>query len=461
MEWLKTQPWKHQIEAYLFSKPLKGAMLAMEMGTGKSLTAIMHASSAMKTLIICPKSVLSVWPREFQKHLDTIPNIVVLDNGSTEKKADLLIRQIKLSLARNQKIVAIVNYESVWRRPLADILMRLMWDLIIADEIHRIKSPSGVASRFMAKLAKRARKRIGLTGTPMPHSPLDIYAQYRFLNPSIFGYSYTLFKDRYAVLGGYGGYEVMGYKNMNEFRSKYKSIAFEIAVKDVLDLPEPRFVIRTCNLSNKALKIYNQLDSIFTAEVGEGTITATNALTKLLRLQQITGGFLPDDDGNIHQIDSSKEELLDDILEDLPEREPLVVFARFRNDLDVIHRVAIKRGLKSSELSGRRNDLDLWQKGKTDLIAVQIQSGSVGIDLTRARYAIFYSLGFSLGDYLQALARLHRPGQENIVTYIHLVVENTVDKEVYDSLRKKQDVIESIIKKRLGFSIKLKVENLF
>ena len=111
-----------------------------------------------------------------------------------------------------------------------------------------------------------------------------------------------------------------------------------------------------------------------------------------------------------------------------------------------MHAAAASLDVRSAELSGRRNELDEWQQGDgPEVIAVQIQAGGLGIDLTRARYSIFYSLGYSLGDYEQALARVHRPGQNRKVTHLHLVAPGTVDEHVYDALEQKRDVVEFVI----------------
>jgi SNF2 family DNA or RNA helicase len=80
-----------------------------------------------------------------------------------------------------------------------------------------------------------------------------------------------------------------------------------------------------------------------------------------------------------------------------------------------------------------------------DVVGVQVQSGGVGIDLTRAAYAVLYSVGFSLGDYEQLLKRVHRPGQERATTYIHLLAEDTVDEKVYQALAEKRKVVEFVL----------------
>jgi SNF2 family DNA or RNA helicase len=139
--------------------------------------------------------------------------------------------------------------------------------------------------------------------------------------------------------------------------------------------------------------------------------------------------------------------VLADRLEDLPVTEPVVVFCRFRSDLEDVAAVARELGREYAEVSGERKDLERWQRGDAVILGVQMQSGGVGIDCSRAAYAFYYSLGFSLGDYEQSLARLRRPGQTRCVRYYHLVCEGTVDAQVYAALRERRHVVEAVLQR--------------
>ena len=214
-----------------------------------------------------------------------------------------------------------------------------------------------------------------------------------------------------------------------------------------LDLPEVMPPIyRNIELGAKTLKVYAQMEKTFIADVDAGRVTAANALSKLLRLQQITSGYLPiDDAGNVEQVGNEKREVLEDVLEGIATDEPVVVFARFRHDLDQIKKASENCGRRYAELSGRGNELEKWQNGGADVIGVQIQAGGVGISLVRARYCVYYSLGFSLGDYEQSRARTQRPGQKRRVTYIHLIAGGTIDQRVYDALKERKNIIEYVV----------------
>ena len=170
-------------------------------------------------------------------------------------------------------------------------------------------------------------------------------------------------------------------------------------------------------------------------------------------MQQICGGSVRfDDTPAAKQIveHPAKGAVLRDMLEDLPANEPVVTFCRFKSDLAEARAAFEGLGRSVSELSGSRNELSDWQLGKTTGLVVQIQSGGIGIDLTRASYCVFVSLGYSLAEYEQAVARLHRPGQERRTLIYHLIAtingRSTVDGRVYEALRERKDVVDSIIR---------------
>jgi SNF2 family DNA or RNA helicase len=449
----RTTPWRHQREAVAFVQQLygcgkRGAMIAAVMGTGKSgMTVYLCSEEGFQLiLILCPLRVVQVWQPQFEMH-STVPFMVVpLDDSysNVRAKRDEAERKIKLAKARGVPVVVVINYDSAWRSPFAEWALRKRWDLVVADEIHRCKAPGGKASRYLARLGKAARYRLGLSGTPMPHSPLDVYAYFRFIDATIFGWSYNRFRQHFAVMGGYQNHQVVAYDNLDELNRKFYSVAFACG-KDVLDLPPEVHITYTCQLGAEARKVYRSLERDLVAEVQSGEVTAANALVKLLRLQQITGGHIRTDEGRDVQIDSAKKNLLRDVLEDIAPDEPVVVFCRFHKDLEAVSRVADETGRRCLELSGRIDDLKRWQAGEAPVLAVQIDSGGVGIDLTRARYSIYYSLGFSLGSYEQSLARIHRPGQTRPVEYIHLLAEGTVDGKVMAALTQRANVVNAVL----------------
>lgn len=465
-----TKPWAHQVLAYNLIRTQPGTMVPYDMGIGKSkiiVDIVVNLDECSPCLIICPSNVVDVWPAQFAKHApDSNIEVVALREGTVAQRTEKAERALALAEARHRKIVIVINYEAAWPPPFGPtrseedqyrikekgFALSHKWGMVVADEIHRIKAPGGKFSWLMKWLSRQTNKRVGLSGTPMAHSPLDVYAQYRFLDPAIFGRSFVRFRSRYAVMGGYYNHETIGYQHQDELNEKFYSIsAPRIKKSDVLDLPEVMHEERPVQLCPTAARIYKELEREFIADVGSGVVTASNALARLLRLQQLTSGFAVTEDGEHHQVDQSKFQALSDILEDLDLADPVVVFCRFKDDLAAVHRAAKQFDRRCLELSGRAHELAEWQGCEDgEVLAVQIQAGGLGVDLTRAAYCVYFSLGFSLGEYEQSLARLHRPGQERSVTYFHLVAEGTVDRKVYAALRERADVIEAILAQMKG-----------
>lgn len=214
-----------------------GVALLMEMGTGKSLTsvaitgALAQAGKVCRVLIVAPLSILGVWQDEFAKFADFDYTLQVLTGGSSKKAAALR----GLSGATLQ--IAVVNYESAWRleQEIAD------WrpDMIICDEGHKIKSHSTNASKAMHRLGARAKFRLLLTGTPVTNKAVDIFSQYKFLHPGVFGTSFYAFRNRYFEQGYFPSQLTMKPHMEPEFTQRLHSIAFRATKAECLDLPEP------------------------------------------------------------------------------------------------------------------------------------------------------------------------------------------------------------------------------
>ena len=462
-EGISTPLWLHQKKALELARHLDGCMLALDMGTGKSLCVISLISSddSIKlSLIVCPKSVQAGWEKQFKMHCEKPISVKILTNN-VSYKADQVLCHVDLAPQLKKQLVIITNYESTFREPLADVLLAQKWDLIVCDEAHKIKSPGGRTSRYFAKLGKTARKRICLTGTPLPNSIIDAYGQYRFMAPGVFGTSVSAMRNEYCEMGGFRSYDkasdsfkprqVIAYKNADKFNTLFYSCAYRVMADDVLDLPPVIHTTHTFDLSDKARKIYKDLKKDLIAQWEEGQITAANGLVKLLRLSQLTGGWAPLDNGMLLPVDTGKQELLAELLDDISVTDPVVIFARFTQDIRSCIETIKAVGRTVGELSGHENDLMKYQTGEINTLVVQIQSGGVGVELQKCgdqctRYCFYYSVSYSLTEYEQSLARIHRPGQEKTVNYFHLVAERTIDSIIYAALAEKKDTIEEFLK---------------
>jgi SNF2 family DNA or RNA helicase len=462
-ETMTTPLWSHQQDALDFVQSClskgPGAAIFAGMGAGKSRVAIetVVANDCRKVLILGPKSVVrNVWDEQWSLYAPGW-TCLSLGDGPVARRMET----VKANRDRD-RIAIVLNYDTVYRSGVERTLGSIPWDAIILDESHRIAKPSGKISRAVARLARRVPIRLALTGTPISNSqgPLAVYGQYRAVNPAIYQRTYTQFRDTYTQPCGYkdepdgflpprGGGVPQPWKfaNLDDLETRMASIAYRIETAQALDLPGETDLERVCDLEPSARTMYRELEHDLITDIEAGVVSVTNALTRLLRLQQLSGGWLKTDEGIDERVSTAKSKLLADVMEDLPRDEPLVVFCRFRKDLDTVAAVCAAARRPCYELSGRRDDLRRWKSvvRSGPVIAVQIQAGGLGISLVEAHTAVWYSLGYSLTDYEQARARLHRPGQSCPVSYIHLLTRGTVDAEVYQALASRADLVAATL----------------
>ena len=459
---IKVKPYQHQLDAFEFacrkfgliqnqSKRSCGVALLMEMGCGKSLTgvgisgALYQKGKISRVLVVCPLSITSVWQEEYGKFAD-FPYSVTILKGSSEKK-----RQQLSELPQGDFLqVVIVNYESAWR--LEPDLIKYNAGLIIADEGHKIKENRTAQSKCMHNLGSRAAYKLLLTGTVISGKELDVFSQYKFLNPAIFGSSFYGFRNAYFQMGGYGNHVPLFKKAMTDsFLEKMHSVAFRVTKAECLDLPEITEETRRIDLEDKAMKIYEKLQTDSFAELEKGEVSAVNVLTKLLRLSQLTGGFLTDDEGKISKVSSAKLSALEDIIDtSLSDGKKLVVIARFIPEMDEIEKMLQNKGIKYSCVRGGIKDRDeqirsFQENPETMVFLGQIQAAGLGITLTAASTMVFYSMDYSMANFDQAKARIHRVSQTENCHYIYLICKKTVDVRVLHALREKIDLAKSLV----------------
>ncbi len=446
--------WEHQKQAYEFGIARNSVMLAMDMGTGKTKVAVslLYGWGVKTALVVCPKSVIGVWGREFRKHApDGTYDVHCLSEGKVVERANA-IRNVLRFGDPNLLRVVVINYDVIWQPSISNAIRETGVDCVILDESHRAKAAGSKTSKTCFMLGKRATYRICMSGTPMSNSPLDLYGQYRFLDPLIFGTNYARFLDQYAVLGGPEKRFVVGYKNLDDLSTKFRSIAFQCRKEDLpeLGLPgQPVSTSVTYRMAGRAKRLYEEVYEDLVSEIDGGHVVAGSVITALIRLQQITSGYcmVTDDDGSerLLPLNNEKQDILTDILKDVPRKDNVVVFCRFKPDISAAKMAAADAGFRVAELSGSRNELDLWMKHEGSVLVVQIAAGNAGIDLSRASIAIYYSLTFSLSDYEQSISRLYRPGQKNQVSLIHILAENTVDEKILDALVHKRSIVDDVL----------------
>jgi SNF2 family DNA or RNA helicase len=435
----------------------------MEMGTGKTKVAIdwagigFHNFGVRRVLVVAPLSVLGVWPRQIHQHSDVPAKIYRLE-GSTIQRVKTLSQILRLPRKEPFITWIILNYEGLWREPdkgpsIEDLLIKWKPDLVIFDESQRIKSPTAKQSKSAARVGAVANHRLLLSGTPITKSPLDIFGQFRAMNTDVFGTNWHRFKFTYGVWGGFGGYQLRGYRNVDELTRRVRGNSYRIRKDQCLDLPPKLFETVPVTLPDSIRTMYKQMAEEMIIELEDTQATAAIVLVKLLRLAQITSGFVKDVEGKIQIFDDSKLNICMDLLKDaVEEGHKVVVFVRFVTDYQRISAALDKEGIIHRILSGsvppqRRDSIvrEFAEEEDVRVFVAQIQAGSLGIDLTAADVAIFYSLDYNAANYWQAQDRLHRHGQSKKVTYYHLIAPGTIDKIALKVLEEKGDIAKAIL----------------
>ena len=287
---IKAAPYDHQKKAFafacdkfgVFDERLKsrGTALLMEMGTGKTIVSIAVAGcmyqygKVNRVLVVAPLSILGVWEEEFDKFADFPYSLTIL-KGTVAKKKEQLTKLTDKGLQ-----VVVVNYESAWR--LEKELLAYNADLIIADEAHKLKENRSKQSKGLHTLGDMARYKLLLTGTVITNRELDVFSQYRFLNPQIFGTSFYAFRNQYFDMGGYGNHTPIFRKWMTEdFLKRLHSVAYRVTKAECLDLPAITEEVRTVDLEKDAIKLYDSIEDESYAELDESEVTTANILTRL------------------------------------------------------------------------------------------------------------------------------------------------------------------------------------
>lgn len=466
---VKANLYKHQIRGANMALRAFGALDAktpgggfgelFEMGCGKTLTTIAVAGALYnlgkidRVLVVAPTSVCSVWPHDLDQFA-TFPWEARVLLGDKKKRLKALneLENWPFKALR----IAVINYESTHREGIFEALAAYKPDLIVCDESQRIKNPSAAQSKALHKLGDAAPFRMILSGTPVQNNAVDLYSQYRFLDPAVYGANFYAFKNRYCIMGGYGQHQIVGYRNMDELVEKEHSVAYRVTKEECLDLPQQTFINRYVQFTDAEQAIYEQLrkSSFLELETGEN-VTATTILTMYLRLMQLTGGFLTADESTRpKQVNTAKLDALADIVDDyvVDAGKKLVIFARFRAEIAAIENLLRLRKIQYGSIYG---DVPMEERGKivedfqtnpdTKVFVAQIQTAGLGITLHAASTAVFYSYDYNYANYAQALARIHRIGQHLPVTYIHLVVDGSIDEKILAALENKEDMAKTVV----------------
>lgn len=477
--------------------------LLWDPGVGKTATVLDYASllalkaptGHAKVLVLAPLAALDTWTSQAETYVAEGVRIhAEALGGSIRQKAEALrargngdyrtgARRAIARMIRDGDLgdplltLIAVNFDAFSSRhrvsssrTSADLMIEAVRtfgpDLIVVDESHRIKSPTSNTSKAVARLTPLCRRRIILTGTVMPHSPLDVFAQWRFLDPTAFGTpmadgtrrsaTFGGFRSRFARMGGWMGKEVLGFRNLDEMQAIMGQRATVVRKEDALDLPPVTDIVIPVHLSHAEQRAYDAMRKTLAVQLESGALASVpNRLAQLMRLRQITSGYLPDDQGGLAVLGDSKVQVVRSIVHDnLAGERRIVVFAHFRHEITALVHALSQPGTEVLAITGdtdsdtrTRFRLRFGSADPTRIVLVaQIKTMSLAVnELVTASHAVFASLPNQRDDIEQARARLDRQGQTRPVTIWTAAAPQTIDEIILRSYHDRTNLETAIL----------------
>jgi SNF2 family DNA or RNA helicase len=438
----KFKPFVHQKETADFLSRRRKAFCFNEQGTGKTASVIWAADYLMKlgkinrVLVICPLSIMkSAWQQDLFKFAMHRSCSVAYGDSKQRKK---------IINAGSEFVV--INFDGVG--VVKDEIINGGFDLIVVDEANAYKNPQTNRWKILREVAAKAKGLWMLTGTPAAQSPLDAYGLAKLVNPDNTPKYYGVFRDQVM-------YKVTQFKWIPKPGSqttvhKVLQPAIRFERSQCLDLPPVTHVEREAPLTPQQDKYYKLLKSKMTMMAGGESVTAVNAATNINKLLQISGGAVYTDEGSVLEFDVSNR--LNAVLEVIEEAShKVLVFVPFTHTIELLKATLDKHGISNDVINGqvsvnKRSDIVTRFQNNTDphVLIIQPQAASHGLTLTAANTIIWYAPVTSVETYLQANARINRPGQHNPMTIVH-IKGSEIESRLYSMLQSNINNHEKII----------------
>lgn len=464
----KTDPFDHQRKALEATYPVNHSALFMEMGTGKTKVGIdSYTARAMQgninaVTVVCPVCVRDNWMDEIDVHCPIEHSSMVLDTKKIKQVQEWMLDDDGFKWL----IVGVESLAQGRAHEYADKFMLTHTAGMIVDESSRIKNFKATRSEKCVSLGLKSNYRMIMTGTPITQGIHDLYMQFEFLDSQIISIGdYYSFRNRYVIMGGFEERQIVGYQNVEELLDYVKPFTFYAQKKDVLDLPDKLYSKRVVKMSPAQEKAYKELNGKNKETIINGTvIEIEHVLEKMLRLQQIVGGFYPTEfedvitgkiKGDVKPLPGKNPKLEELLLVTEEITGSAVIWARYRHEIKMIaDALREKYGEESVvEYHGgidrdqRKQNIGDYESGKTRWFVGNQGAGGIGINLVFGHTMIYYSNTFSLDERLQSEDRSHRIGQDEDVLYIDLMMENSIDHDIVEAIRLKCDMADYVKRK--------------
>lgn len=467
----------HQVKAIELSKDREYFGLLMEQGTGKTHVIIATAVHLWQegkinlVVVLAPNGVHDNWAKnEIPIHCPLGPDEMRIgvwhSSDGTRGQARFnwaLEPLVELTGRSDQLVIILANIEAVRTERFMEIMTNFVSandTMMVVDESTVIKNPQAAQTKATMKLARLCKYRRIMTGTPITQGPLDAWSQCMFLSPTAIPYpSYTAFKNQFAIerlqlMGRRMFRQVVGYRNLEQLGREMQPFTYRVLKVDCLDLPPKVYETHYLELTPEQRSTYKTLIKQCLVMANDKMMTTTMAITQLLRLHQITLGYMRMDDGTMVQLPNNRINALKGIIESTSGK--VIIFCRFKEEIGQIC-AALSEGTwvryTGDESGGERTEsIRLFQENESTRFFIATSAAARGLTLTAAEAVIYYSQGFSLEIRLQSEDRAHRIGQHKTVVYTDMVARGTVDETVIASLRNKQEIADTIVDPQRLFS---------
>lgn len=464
----KNAPMPHQKDGLHKFFPLNEAAILYEQGLGKTFTSINLATAWRMTnaidsvVVVCPSSIKLVWQDELDKHCPIPTQRHTLVAGKY-KAADSFIEE------KQDFQWLMVGIEALSQGKAIDYVKKFMLSrrcAMIIDESSNIKTPNKIRTDKCIDLGKQAYKRVILSGTSVTQGVEDWYTQFKFLNPDILGFdSFYTFRANYCItvsvdvgFSPNGGVKtvqkIVGYQNEAELIEAVAPYTMRVEKKDVLtDLPDKIFMNRYIEMNPTQKKLYNDMKDELIVELENEEYEVTTVLEQMLRLQQITGGFYPWDNGEkvVPKPIPGKNPKIEEMKHLLDEIDgKVIIWCQFRCEIELVAETLGNMDIGYVEFHGGCDDdekqhaVHSFRNDKRVKVFLATRAAAYGLTLIESSNSIYYSQGYSLEQYLQSQDRNHRIGQKDSCNYIHLLCDKTVDVKVIKALQAKKNVADMI-----------------
>jgi SNF2 family DNA or RNA helicase len=435
-------PFAHQKETAAFLTLHHRAFCFNEQGTGKTASVIWAADYLMKigqvkrVLVLCPLSIMkAAWQQDLFKF--AMHRSCSVAHGDSKVRAKVI---------RAGAEFVIINFDG-----LAVVKQEILnggFDLIVVDEASAYKNPQTNRWKVLKEVAANADWLWMLTGTPAAQSPLDAYGLAKLVNPDGTPKYFGQFRDQ--VMYKVTQFRWMPKSNAQTVVHKVLQPAIRFEKDQCLDLPEVTSVERDAPLTPQQMKYYNILKRQMTISAAGEEITSVNAATNINKLLQISGGAVYTDSGEVVEFDvSNRLQVILEVIEEASHK--VLVFVPFTHTIELLRGVLEKNKISCGVINGqvsvnKRSELVTQFQTNPDphVLIIQPQAASHGLTLTAADTIIWYAPVTSVETYLQANARINRPGQKNAMTIVH-IRGSEVESRLYSMLQNNINNHEKII----------------